>query len=203
MESRDIKILVGYGLAAAGIIGFGAHDFFQSRKVNKSLEKFGVSMDDIARRTEVDIADSVVREAVNTAAKDEAKRVVGSVGDAIKADIRKDMHSQVETAVSSMFYSVQDEVKSLMKKKVGDMSNVQVEQAKRDIIEMAKDKIADLIEDKIDELFDSAKEDLDDKIEDFDYDARDKYDRVLERYENRLKDTQEIYGSVHRAMGDR
>lgn len=201
MNREDVKLLVGIGLGALGI-GIAIHDVTQTQKVDKALRKFGTSLNDITDRTEVEISDSLIHQTLQAAANAEAKRVVATASEAIAADIRKDMSTQVGTAVTSMFYSVKDDVKELMRKKIGELSPVEIERAKRDIIEEAKKALVDKIEHDLDEAIDDAKETIQEKADDLIEDADDRLEKLFDSYDVQLKDAKGIYSRVHRALGD-
>lgn len=192
--------ICGLGVLAVGVF---AHEVHQTNKVDKAVKKLGYSMDNVMNRTEVEIADSIVQEAVTTAAKAEAGRVVKNVSDSIVSDVRKDMHSQVEAAISSIFYSTKDDVRDLMKKKVGDMSSVEIERARRSVIEEGKRELIEKLESDLDDAIDDARDKIDDKVDELIDDVEDRLTKLFDRYDSQLKDTQRIYSSVSRALGDK
>lgn len=91
------------GMGALGIIVGLAGILFagwQAKKTSDITKKLGVSMDEVEKKTDVEIQQSIVDQAVEKAVDREVKLAVADTAGKVRDDIRSDIASRVKEAVN-------------------------------------------------------------------------------------------------------
>lgn len=94
----NLNVALGIGGCALGLIGVG-YAVGSHRKLGEVCNKVGIAVNDLASRTEVDIPESMIKQAMNKAVDAEMGRVVRQTSSRVINDMNRDIHNQVSAAV--------------------------------------------------------------------------------------------------------
>lgn len=227
------EVLYAIGGSVVGVIGLAAlrtamkacekADTSDARnrligeKLDRLYEKLNMSLNDIEKRSTIEISDSLIDSVVASMAERKLDRVVpGKVQaavDGIHAESVMKIRNDIEKKVTEMT----PEIESKLRTQLGAVSidpikteivEKAISSAKREVlddvqrtkdhaireIEEYEKKMEDEIEDKVEDIID----DLEDKAEDrFD----EELDTLTTRYKSRLDDVSSIYASLANKIG--
>lgn len=159
--------VVGIGLGLIGIgYAFGTHS--KMAKISDNLER---SIDDLASQVPIDIPNDMIERAVERAVAYEVKQAVGKVTDAVKCDVKHDMHKRVSDAIEQEYSNIKDVVLSEL---IDEAAKIDAKRVRYDVEKAAKEK---------------ALEKFDDNLND-----------ILENFNDQLKNTSKIYTSIAESM---
>lgn len=155
--------LGGLVLGSAGIgYAFGTHN--KMAKVSKTLD---CSIDDLAKNTNVDIPEAMVKRAVERAVESEAARAVTRATHMAVQEIKADIHKQVTAAVEKEYDRIKD---SVLREITDEASKISVDRVRAEVESEAKKKA----------------------LEKFDVSL----DGILTNFNDNLKNTSKIYSSI-------
>ena len=103
------------GMGVFGIvIGFAGLLFagWQAKKTDDICRKLGSSMEDVEKKTTVDIQDSIINKAVEKAVDREVKLAVADTAAKIRDDIHGDVASRVKEAVNDNLDAIESAVET-------------------------------------------------------------------------------------------
>lgn len=154
MKLNDKMVEAGFGLIA--VTGVGIAMYFGS-KMSKVAKKLSLSIDDLEGRTDVEIAEDVVKAAVESAAKREAEKAVYRAVRDITSSTETDMRKRIGSAIDMIYNDMKGKVTEEMKKQVSNMSP---EDLKKEIRKDAKKAMLDKLEDSMDDILDEYKDQI-------------------------------------------
>ena len=158
--------MIGLGGIILGSIGigyaFGTHN--KMAKVSKTLD---CSIDDLAKNTNVDIPEAMVKRAVERAVETEANRAVTRATHMAVQEIKTDIHKQVTAAVEKEYDNIKD---SVLREITDEASKINIDRVRTEVENEAKRKA----------------------LEKFDISL----DGILTNFNDNLKNTSKIYSSI-------
>lgn len=159
-------VMIGLGGIILGSIGigyaFGTHN--KMAKVSKTLD---CSIDDLAKNTNVDIPEAMVKRAVERAVETEAERAVTRATHMAVQEIKTDIHKQVTAAVEKEYDRIKD---SVLREITDEASKINIDRVRTEVENEAKRKA----------------------LEKFDVSL----DGILTNFNDNLKNTSKIYSSI-------
>jgi hypothetical protein len=161
-----IDVCIGVGGLAAGLIaiGYAIGTHSKMARVSKTLD---CSIDDLAKNTNVDIPEAMVKRAVERAVESEAARAVTRATHMAVQEIKADIHKQVTTAVEKEYDRIKD---SVLREITDEASKISVDRVRAEVESEAKKKA----------------------LEKFDVSL----DGILTNFNDNLKNTSKIYSSI-------
>lgn len=165
-NNEIINILIGI----AGVVGIG-YAIGTHTKLAKVSERLDKSIDELADGMEIDISEDLVNKAVEKAVQAEAERAVESATRESIATLKREIHSQVLTAVNNEYDSLKD---SVLKEITTEAAKIDVSRVRRDVEKAAKE---------------AALKKFDDNLDD-----------ILEKFNDSLDNTSRIYSSIREAI---
>jgi hypothetical protein len=128
-------LLTGLGVAALGVGILNIH------KANKVLEKVDMSVDEIAKKTEIEVErtfiDNTVTNLVEKRYDDTVKSITKDVTAIKLDDIDKKIHDAVEKAVDEQLEELKPMVEEKLKKK---LKAIDIDDVKADVLSEIKDE---------------------------------------------------------------
>lgn len=116
-------------LGALGVFGIG-YGIAMRTKMAKVSERLDKSIDDLAGKTNIDISEELINQAVFNAATAEAKKAVEKATTEALAELKKDIRSTVSEAVEKEYNNIKDEV---LKKATESAAKIDVARVRRDV----------------------------------------------------------------------
>ena len=159
--------LLGIGIGLMGV-GYAIGTHSKMARISENLDR---SIDELAGKTPVDIPNDMMARAVEKAVAYEVKKTVGKATDGIMADIKRDIHKQVNDAVEGEYSNVKETV---LEELVNAASRIDVSRVRSDVERAAKEHAL-------------AK-----------FDAN--LDGIVEDFTKQLNNTSKIYTSIADAM---
>lgn len=157
------KNAVSFAAVAVGIISIA-----RCAEIGSSLQETIKAVKD---GVEVDIPEVVVSQAVDNAAKNAVSKTIGRVSSRIEEDAKNKIAEAVRRQTSVEVAKVSPQIKKKLEREI---SNLDIDELKRDVMESASE---------------SLKEKLDDSLDD-----------ILEDYNDNLKNIGKIYQSIANTM---
>ncbi len=195
-NTDDVFAFAILGTAIAAVV----HDFYQTNKVNTALRKLGMTLNDVLERTDVEINDSLIRHAVEKAAKEEAVKMVKTAGDEVKVTIVAEMTEQIKNAISSLYFNMRSETEAEMKRQIKSFGPIEMDKLKRLIVEEAKTEARRKAETDIQSAIDAAKDTLDDAVSDLKDSYQEKLDDMFENFGDQLKTMKRVTDSLNKTI---
>lgn len=116
-------------LGALGVFGIG-YGVAMRTKMAKVSERLDKSIDDLAGKTDIDISEELINQAVEKAATAEAKKAVEKAASDALAELKRDIHTNVSEAVEKEYENIKDEV---LKKATEAAAKIDVARVRRDV----------------------------------------------------------------------
>lgn len=166
--NTGIGALVLGGIAAIG------YAVYNTNKLSKTSEKLDMTLDDISKKTNIDVEQSIVDKAIERAVD---RRVASATNEAVKR-IREDIHSSISNTVKkeveAQYKLVSDEVSEKISSQVAAIDEYAF-----------KEKVMRKAEDKIIKKFDGS------------------LDGLLGDFNRRLSSVSKIYENIEDTLGGR
>lgn len=148
--------VVGTGLASAVYFGY------QCYKVGKTAKKLDMTLDDLSKKTPVEIEQAVVDEATKAAVDREVHAAVTDTASKIRSQVRVDMDKEIRSDVRAHY----DEMKLDVSKKIADeVAAMDRDGVRRHVEEDARKIIIDESKERVDELVEEARKKVNSKID--------------------------------------
>ncbi len=148
MKNSNLELIVGIGVAIAGMIGIG-YAIGTRSKMNTLCEKLDTSIDKLSDDIPVDIPEKLVSRAIENAVQREVaaavKLATNEVVAAAERDIRKEVNAEVERQYTAISDGVTDEI-------AARVARIDEAKLRKEVVEKAKKQIADKFDDKLDDL---------------------------------------------------
>lgn len=157
-------------IGALAIFGLG-YGLAMHTKLAKVADRLDKSIDDLSKGTEVDIPKEIIDRAVEKAVTVEAKRVVEKATEEALTELKRDIRTNVSTAVDKEYETIKDSVLAQVTKAAGEIN---VSKVRADVEKAAKA---------------AAMEKFNDNLED-----------ILEKFNDNLDYTHKIYNSIASSM---
>lgn len=152
-------------------------------KMNKVANKVGMSVDDIADNTEVKIAESIVEQAVNKAVEEKAEECVHDAMKRAREDVASTMRVEIKKEIDGIYGDLRGKVTNEIDRQV---QNISVRDIEREVASRAEQRALK----KFDEAIDGIAKKLETTYVG-------KLDVILNRYDTRMKDVDEIYAHIN------
>ncbi len=152
-------------------------------KMNKMAKKVGKAVDDIADETEVKISESIVEQAVNKAVEEEAADCVHDAMKRAREDVASTMRVEIKKEIDAIYGDLRGKLTDEVDRQV---QNISV----RDIEREATSKAEQRAFKRFDEAIDGIAKKLESTYVG-------KLDVILNRYDSRMKDVDEIYAHIN------
>lgn len=164
----------GIGAAVLGGIAAIGYAIYNTSKLSKTSEKLDLTLDEVSRKTNIDVEQSIVDKAIERAVD---RRVAAATNDAVKR-IREDIHSSIESTVKkeveAQYKLVSDEVSEKISSQVAAIDEYAF-----------KEKVMRKAEDKIIKKFDGS------------------LDGLLGDFNRKLSSVSKIYENIEDTLGGR
>ena len=164
------SVIVGVVGTIVGLTGIG-YAIGTHTKLSRVSEKLGKAIDDLADRTEIDISDSIINQAVKEAVEKAADRAVEEATYDATKELKHDIHRRVSEAIKDEYDTLN---KDVLKRITEESSKIDVNRVRRTIEDAAKK---------------AALEKFDDNLDD-----------ILERFNENLNNTSKIYNSISQTL---
>lgn len=115
MRNNNFNDGLGFIGILMGLAGVG-YSIYKSRKFDEASKKIDVSVEDIVKKTPVDIQQSIIDKAVEIA----VDRAVTAKANATVADIKRDIHSEIEKQVRQEVGGTVETIKERVSKEMND-----------------------------------------------------------------------------------
>lgn len=132
MKNSNLELIVGIGVAIAGMIGIG-YAIGTRSKMNTLCEKLDTSIDKLSDDIPVDIPEKLVSRAIENAVQREVAAAV------------KLATNEVERQYTAISDGVTDEI-------AARVARIDEAKLRKEVVEKAKKQIADKFDDKLDDL---------------------------------------------------
>lgn len=132
MKDSNLELIVGIGVAIAGMIGIG-YAIGTRSKMNTLCEKLDTSIDKLSDDIPVDIPEKLVSRAIENAVQREVAAAV------------KLATNEVERQYTAISDGVTDEI-------AARVARIDEAKLRKEVVEKAKKQIADKFDDKLDDL---------------------------------------------------
>ena len=153
---KNLETIIGIGGCAIGLIGIG-YAIGAHQKLGDICNKVGVAVKDLASRTEVDIQEGMVKQAMHKAVDSEMNRVVRKVSSNVIDTMEKDIHSQVAAAVATKTAEIGGEVTDKIAKEV---SKINMDKLSRQVTEKAQAAVLEKFDGNLDGILNKFNNDL-------------------------------------------
>ena len=164
------SVIIGVVGTIVGLTGIG-YAVGTHTKLSRVSEKLDKAIDDLADRTEIDISDSIINQAVKEAVANAADKAVKKATDDATKELKHDIHHRVSEAIKDEYDTLN---KDVLKKITEESSKIDVNRVRRTIEDAAKK---------------AALEKFDDNLDD-----------ILERFNENLNNTSKIYNSISQTL---
>ena len=140
-----------------GICGIG-YAYGCQKKTNQLAEKLDTSINELMKKTNIDIPESLIETAVKDKVKHEAEAHVRiACCDAIK-EVKSGIIKEVKEAVNDSYVDIKSDVASEITKQVAD---IDISELRRQVKRDAAEKIADRLDTDLEGICDKYNSDLD------------------------------------------
>lgn len=164
------SVIVGVVGTIVGLTGIG-YAIGTHTKLSRVSEKLDKAIDDLADRTEIDISDSIINQAVKEAVTNAADRAVEKATYDATKELKHDIRIRVSEAIKDEYDTLS---KDILKRITEESSKIDVDRVRRTIEDAAKK---------------AALEKFDDNLDD-----------ILERFNENLNNTSKIYNSISQTL---
>ena len=195
--SRKEIGFIALGVASAIAIG---HDVWQSARTREALDRVGLSVNDLLKRTDVEVDEAIVRSTLEAAARSEATKMMKAVKDEIKTAVTSDMHKEAQEAINQLYYPMKGEMESEMKRQIKAISPIEVDKLKRAMIEEGKTEARRKVDSELDDAIDDAKRTIDDAVDDVKDELKEKADDLKSEYDEKLESLFDSFGDQLKMM---
>lgn len=152
------------GLGAFGIIvGLAGLIFagWQAKKTNDITKKLGAAMDEVEKKTPVDISNDIIDKAVQSAADREVRNAVYDTVKSVKNTINKEVETEVRKEVISSVNKISDATSEEISKQVAMIDEGAL---RTKVIEKAEEKILKKFDGSLDNVLNEAREECRQKM---------------------------------------
>lgn len=166
-----------FSFGGSGIIGIGigllglAYGAYQAMKIRKTCDRLDVVFDDVDRKTNIDIEETVVEKAVERAVSRKVDQAATEAIKAVRGDIHSEIEKRVRKEVDAQYKDISDEVSEKLSELVADID-----------VYALKEKVTKKAEEKIVKKFDGA------------------LDGLLGDFNRNLGTVSKIYNSINGAL---
>ena len=164
------SVIIGVVGTIVGLTGIG-YAVGTHTKLSRVSEKLDKAIDDLADRTEIDISDSIINQAVKEAVTNAADRAVEKATYDATKELKHDIRIRVSEAIKDEYDTLS---KDILKRITEESSKIDVDRVRRTIEDAAKK---------------AALEKFDDNLDD-----------ILERFNENLNNTSKIYNSISQTL---
>ena len=133
INSNNIGIL---GIIAG--IGGLAYSWYQGQKISGTAKKLDLSLEDISKKTPVEIQRSIVDCAVEKAIDREVRLIVSDIARTVRNDVHNEIASEVRKEVDKQYKSLSEEVSDRISDQV---ANIDEYALKESVTKQAEKKI--------------------------------------------------------------
>lgn len=143
----------GFGL----VLGIGGLIFaaWQAKRTDDMAKKLDMSIEDLAKKTSVDISDEIVRKAVQSATDREVKSAVNETVKSVKSDIHRTVESEVKKEVNSSLATIKAETSEEISKQVALIDEGAL---KDEVVRRAEDKLLKKFDTSLDGVLNEARD---------------------------------------------
>ena len=143
----------GFGL----VLGIGGLIFaaWQAKRTDDIAKKLDMSIEDLAKKTPVDISDEIVRKAVQSATDREVKSAVNETVKGVKNDIHRTVESEVKKEVNSSLATIKAETSEEISKQVALIDEGAL---KDEVVRRAEDKLLKKFDTSLDGVLNEARD---------------------------------------------
>lgn len=110
------------GLGVLGLIGMGIYAVVKTVQLDKLAKKLDMSLEELEKKTPVEVEQGVVDKAIDAAVTREVRREVRETSKRVGDDIRKDMDTQVRAAVKEQYDDISDQVTAKIAEEVANIN---------------------------------------------------------------------------------
>ena len=132
-------------ILGAAAIGGIAYSIYLGIKLKKVASTVNLTVDELAAKSHVNIADSMIDAAVQKAVDREIQSVIRMTNRRLAEEIRSQVNDAMETAYAELKDSVADEI-------AGKVKNIDIRAIEKEAVSKAKEAIADKFDNKLDNL---------------------------------------------------
>ena len=140
--------LFGVCGCVVGLIGVG-YAVGTHTKLSKISERLNNSIDDLADNMEIDIPEEMVNKAIENAVKIESKRAVEKATNETISALKKEIRSEVQTAVNKEYETIKDSA-----------AKIDVSRVRRDVEAAAKEAALEKFDDNLDDILEKFNDSL-------------------------------------------
>lgn len=151
--------LLGITVGLVGV-GYALGTHSKMAKISENLDR---SIEDLASKTPINIPDSMIERAVEKAVAYEVKQAVTKATDITIAEVKRDIHKQVNNAVEIEYSNIRTTV---LKEITDEAAKIDVNRVRADVERAAKEHALDKFDDKLDGIVDEFKEKVESYVED-------------------------------------
>ena len=166
----NLNVAIGIGGCVLGLVGVG-YAIGSHRKLGDLCNKIGIAVKDLASRTDVDVSESMVKQAMHKAVDAETGRIVRRVSTQVVDYMVKDIHDQVGSVVAS---------------KKADISGAVTDRIAKEVSKIDMDALSAQVTEKAQAAV----------LEKFDGNL----DGILNKFNNDLNNVSKIYNSIAQNM---
>lgn len=152
----NLNTVLGIGGCVVGLVGIG-YAMGSHKKLGDICKKVGVAIDDLSGRTNVDIPESMVRQAMNKAVDSEMHKVVKSASSKVVNDMNREIRTQVSAAVLSKTDSIGGEVTDRIAREV---SKINMDVLSSQVAEKAQAAVLEKFDGNLDDILNKFNKDL-------------------------------------------
>ena len=138
-----------FGLAG---LGFAA---WQAKKQDDLAKKLDLSIEELAKKTPVDISEEMVNKAVQTATDREVKAAVHEAAKSVKTEANKTLCAEVQKEVNAAKDTIKAEVGEVISKQV---ALIDEGTARAEVVKRAEDKVLQKFDGSLDNVLNEARE---------------------------------------------
>ena len=140
--------LFGVCGCVVGLIGVG-YAVGTHTKLSKISERLDNSINDLADNMEIDIPEEIVNKAIENAVKIESKRAVEKATNETISSLKKEIRSEVQTAVNKEYETIKDSA-----------AKIDVSRVRRDVEAAAKEAALEKFDDNLDDILEKFNDSL-------------------------------------------
>ena len=140
--------LFGVCGCVVGLIGVG-YAVGTHTKLSKISDRLDNSINDLADNMEIDIPEEIVNKAIDNAVKIESKRAVEKATNETISALKKEIRSEVQTAVNKEYETIKDSA-----------AKIDVSRVRRDVEAAAKEAALEKFDDNLDDILEKFNDSL-------------------------------------------
>ena len=154
--NRNFDFAIGFFGFTAGLIGVG-YAVSCHKKMNDICKRINKSIDDISNGIEVDLSKAVIDAAVKEAVERESDVAVKQAVKEIIYDMECNIRKEVKNAVIAQSSDIKKSVSAEITKQV---SNIDIDDMKEEVVEKAKQQVAEKLDKNLDGILEKFNGDL-------------------------------------------